>query len=77
MKSAETDATKRAFVTFGNVFKLALYDKAQRNVGRPEPGQIAAQPVAALEGKYVSDLTRQDRALSAWETMLKMKWASL
>src|SRR5580765_7491050 len=32
IKAAETDATKRAFVTFGNVFGLALYDKEQRNV---------------------------------------------
>jgi recombination DNA repair RAD52 pathway protein len=36
IKAAETDATKRAFVTFGNVFGLALYDKEQRNVGTPE-----------------------------------------
>jgi DNA recombination protein Rad52 len=36
IKAAETDATKRAFVTFGNVFGLALYDKDQRNVGTPE-----------------------------------------
>jgi DNA recombination protein Rad52 len=36
IKAAETDATKRAFVTFGNIFGLALYDKEQRNVGTPE-----------------------------------------
>ena len=36
IKAAETDATKRAFVTFGNVFGLALADKEQRNVGNPE-----------------------------------------
>ena len=36
IKAAESDATKRAFVTFGNVFGLALYDKEQRNVGIPE-----------------------------------------
>ncbi|MEY9239145.1 DNA repair and recombination protein RAD52 [Bradyrhizobium japonicum] len=32
LKEAETDAMKRAFMTFGNVFGLALYDKAQSNV---------------------------------------------
>jgi recombination DNA repair RAD52 pathway protein len=32
IKAAETDATKRAFVTFGNVFGLALYDREMRNV---------------------------------------------
>lgn len=32
LKEAETDAMKRAFMTFGNLFGLALYDKAQSNV---------------------------------------------
>jgi hypothetical protein len=34
LKEAETDATKRAFTTFGNLFGLALYDKAQNGVRR-------------------------------------------
>lgn len=33
IKEAETDAMKRAFMTFGNPFGLALYDKTQTNVG--------------------------------------------
>ena len=33
IKEAETDAMKRALSTFGNQFGLALYDKAQANVG--------------------------------------------
>jgi DNA recombination protein Rad52 len=32
IKEAETDAMKRALMTFGNPFGLALYDKQQRNV---------------------------------------------
>jgi hypothetical protein len=32
LKEAETDAMKRALITFGNPFGLALYDKAQRQV---------------------------------------------
>lgn len=32
IKEAETDAMKRALMTFGNPFGLALYDKAQTNV---------------------------------------------
>lgn len=32
IKEAETDAMKRAFMTFGNPMGLALYDKAQENV---------------------------------------------
>lgn len=33
LKEAETDAMKRAMMTFGNRFGLALYDKARENVG--------------------------------------------
>lgn len=33
IKEAETDAMKRALVTFGNPFGLALYDKDRTNVG--------------------------------------------
>ncbi len=32
LKEAETDAMKRALMTFGNPFGLALYDKTQENV---------------------------------------------
>ena len=32
LKEAETDATNRALTTFGNLFGLALYDKAQNGV---------------------------------------------
>jgi DNA recombination protein Rad52 len=35
LKEAETDAMKRALMTFGNPFGLALYDKEQRNVAPP------------------------------------------
>lgn len=35
IKEAETDAMKRAFMTFGNPFGLALYDKTQENVADP------------------------------------------
>ena len=47
IKAAETDATKRAFVTFGNVFGLALYDKEQRNVGK-EPRRLSASREQAM-----------------------------
>lgn len=36
IKEAETDAMKRALMTFGNPFGLALYDKTKANVGRDE-----------------------------------------
>lgn len=37
IKEAETDAMKRAMMTFGNPFGLALYDKTQANVGVDAP----------------------------------------
>ena len=41
LKEAETDATKRALTTFGNLFGLALYDKAQNGVRRsPKPNGV-------------------------------------
>lgn len=43
IKEAETDATKRALVTFGNAFGLALYDKEQRAV-RGVPRMERNQP---------------------------------
>ena len=39
LKSAETDATKRALATFGNVFGLALYDRAQLGVRHHPKGK--------------------------------------
>jgi DNA recombination protein Rad52 len=44
LKEAETDAMKRALMTFGNPFGLALYDKQQREVSGPDarPLQSAA-----------------------------------
>jgi DNA repair and recombination protein RAD52 len=40
IKEAETDAMKRALMTFGNPFGLALYDKEQREVTKePSPSE--------------------------------------
>jgi hypothetical protein len=53
LKEAETDAMKRALMTFGNPFGLALYDKQQREVtgaaaagGVRPANQPAARPTA-------------------------------
>ena len=53
LKEAETDAMKRALMTFGNPFGLALYDKQQREVtgaaaagGARPSNQPAARPTA-------------------------------
>lgn len=53
IKEAETDAMKRALMTFGNPFGLALYDKTQANVSdgdaEPEP---ATKPKAKSRNTY-------------------------
>src|SRR5262249_36784727 len=41
LKSAETDATKRALATFGNVFGLALYDRDQTGVRQAHSGRAS------------------------------------
>jgi DNA recombination protein Rad52 len=49
LKEAETDAMKRALMTFGNPFGLALYDKQQREVTGAAGGggaRLANQPAA-------------------------------
>lgn len=45
LKEAETDSRKRAFMTFGNPFGLALYDKTQEHVS---DGNGHAKPEARL-----------------------------
>jgi DNA recombination protein Rad52 len=44
IKEAETDAMKRALMTFGNPFGLALYDKTQSNVSDTASAAVAAPP---------------------------------
>lgn len=49
IKEAETDAMKRALMTFGSPFGLALYDKEQREVREPE-GDLEARMINAIKG---------------------------
>lgn len=50
-KEAATDALKRALRTFGNIFGLALYDKARENVAKPEPESPKAETQSDPGGK--------------------------
>ena len=47
LKEAESDARKRALMTFGNPFGLALYDKEQANV---TDGTAPSQPAQTHDG---------------------------
>jgi hypothetical protein len=62
IKEAETDAMKRALVTFGNPFGLALYDKSQRQVS----GAAAqGQPQGQAQGQAPAQTQGQPRAITA------------
>lgn len=77
VKEAETDAMKRALMTFGNQFGLALYDKDQENVTHAAPAVHAepaklkpSDPALKLFAKLSLDLQGQPTAaaLTAWIT---------
>ena len=57
LKEAETDAMKRALMTFGNPFGLALYDKGRTMVG-VEPSTAAQEAARALMGATDKDALR-------------------
>jgi DNA recombination protein Rad52 len=66
IKEAETDAMKRALMTFGNPFGLALYDKSRANVGiEQEPQSTPAKSSALLkkEGSWGSLKSELDNDL--------------
>lgn len=53
LKEAETDAMKRALMTFGNPFGLALYDKGQTHVS-DAPAPAKAEPHAPAKAEPVN-----------------------
>jgi DNA recombination protein Rad52 len=55
LKEAETDAMKRALMTFGNPFGLALYDKEQSMVANP-PSPLLADALACCRRDGLTDL---------------------
>ena len=77
LKSAETDATKRALATFGNVFGLALYDKDKRGVteqhrrGRPKKIQRLLPPPTPLV------LHHADGATHSYDSVAEVVTAAL
>jgi len=48
VKEAETDAMKRALMTFGNPFGLALYDKSHANVADAPPPELSDDKIALI-----------------------------
>jgi DNA recombination protein Rad52 len=82
-KEAESDAMKRALMTFGNPFGLALYDKAQTQVAANVP-EIETEPPESPTPKLpetpshatvitkgqVHDLLESTKDKALWDNML-------
>jgi DNA repair and recombination protein RAD52 len=64
-KEAETDAMKRALMTFGNPFGLALYDKEQRQVADMPPEPSAADLYVDECHRKIRDF-KDKKTLSEW-----------
>ncbi|HXF55662.1 MAG TPA: RAD52 family DNA repair protein [Hyphomicrobiaceae bacterium] len=86
IKEAETDARKRALMTFGNPFGLALYDKEQRNVIDAEPVREAlpapppeTKPMSAYRArktgvdKRFKELTQLVRSAASTEALRELR----
>lgn len=84
IKEAESDAMKRALMTFGNPFGLALYDKEQANVsdgdGLP---QVKNAPGVSDARKWVRGYIEEMRAVETAEqfvelmTTAKTRWVRI
>lgn len=70
IKEAETDAMKRALMTFGNPFGLALYDKTQANVS-DEPPAPPSKP--SSYAAHLSAITNADTLESLQTAFLAAK----
>lgn len=76
IKEAETDARKRALMTFGNQFGLALYDKEQVNVC--DEDEISARKLKADFIRSAGDIIRlfeDSKELVAWWNSADQKQA--
>jgi DNA repair and recombination protein RAD52 len=63
LKEAETDAMKRALMTFGNPFGLALYDKTQANVS---DGVDESKAAYFKTVEHVVDEAKDAARLGSW-----------
>lgn len=75
IKEAETDAMKRALMTFGNPFGLALYDKEQSNVvdeselrRRQALGARRAEFIEHLKATIANEFTSREKLGEWWNS---------
>ena len=66
LKEAESDAMKRALMTFGNPFGLALYDKAQTNVSDAPPPPPAEPSAVVTAACAAISMCTTSAELKAW-----------
>ena len=69
LKEAESDAMKRALMTFGNPFGLALYDKAKANVSDEAPAHAGPPPEdssAVRAANLAISMCKTSADLKAW-----------
>jgi len=79
IKEAETDAMKRALMTLGNKFGLALYDKTQANV-RPDDGRLTnaqARPVSEEINQLIRSAPSVADLDEIWETIEETRLPTL
>lgn len=75
IKEAETDAMKRALMTFGNPFGLALYDKEQANVA-PEVDPTELKAIAFAEAYALTRESAPDKVGLDGENSAKIAYAA-
>lgn len=66
IKEAETDAMKRALMTFGNPFGLALYDKTQANVSEDNGASQDTRSAFVAECEKKISEYKDPAALATW-----------
>jgi len=69
VKEAETDAMKRALMTFGNPFGLALYDKSQANVSDEHEEDATNFLMSAEKSLHAAALMGTDSLVKSWKSL--------
>lgn len=68
LKESETDAMKRALMTFGNPFGLALYDKSQANVSDVEQEDSVREDYIRGAEQEIDQATDPVRLAAWWKS---------
>src|SRR3546814_9671296 len=75
IKESETDAMKRALMTFGNQFGLALYDKTRANVCAPDPEPVTDEQLMRLQDTADDVGARSEEHTSELQSLMRISYA--